>query len=146
LIHEVDLPAQNNTAVIEPGSAFDAGNLATLGTAVGFSLTTGQAVARFGADPAIVLNRWGDGASVLHTFSLSALLAAPGGSGSAQLRALVQDTLDSANRLGSWRTLWRTDVCAPVLDPHCTWQCALRFNRQATFGRVSVCMNLVGLH
>jgi hypothetical protein len=95
VIHLVDLPTQNNTAVIEPGSAFDAGNLATLGTAVGFSLTTGQAVARFGTDPAIVFNRYGEGASVLHAFSLTAMLAAPGGTTNPQLRALVQDTLDS---------------------------------------------------
>ena len=105
VIHRVDLPAQNNSATVPPGSAFDPGTLATVGTAVGFSLTTGQAVAQFSAsagEPAIVLNRYGEGTSVLHAFSLAAALAAPGGATNAQLKALVQDSLDSvANSPGA---------------------------------------------
>ena len=42
-----------------------------------------------------MLNRYGEGQSVLHAYDLAAMIAAPGGTAHAQLRALVQDSLDS---------------------------------------------------
>jgi hypothetical protein len=98
------LPGSNYAATIAAGSVFDAGSLATLGQPTRFELTTGQPIAQFagGSHPAIVLNRYGEGTSVLHAYDLAAMLAAAGGSTNAQLRSLVQDTLDSvASAAGS---------------------------------------------
>jgi hypothetical protein len=98
------LPGSGYAAIIAAGSVFDAGSLATLGQPTRFELTTGQPIAQYagGSHPAIVLNRYGEGMSVLHAYDLAAMLAAAGGSTNAQLRALVQDTLDSvASAAGS---------------------------------------------
>ena len=99
------LPGSNYSATILAGSVFDAGTLATLGQPTRFELSTGQPLAQFtasGADPALVLNRYGEGQSVLHAYDLAAMIAAPGGTAHAQLRALVQDSLDSvANTAGA---------------------------------------------
>lgn len=111
------LPKQGYTAQIEAGHGFDPGNLATLGQPTRFQLTTGTAVALFGSDPAIVVNHYGEGASVLLAFDYAAMLAATGGA-AAQVNVMLADSalrnIASAPALVTWGDV--TLVGAEVLN------------------------------
>lgn len=92
------LPGQDYGAIVAAGSEFEAGTLVTRGQPTRFQLTTGQPAAQFTnpanqSDPAIVVNRYGEGASVLLAFDLAAMMAtAPT---DAHLMSLVETALRS---------------------------------------------------
>ena len=96
------LPGQNYSAQVAAGNAFPAGPLATLGQPTRFELTSGQALAQYdGGVPAIVVNRYGEGTSVLLAFDYGAMVqAGPTGS---TAQALLDAELElTANSRAQW--------------------------------------------
>lgn len=99
------LPGQDYSAVVPPGNEFEAGVLPTRGQPTRFELTTGWAAAQFSnrSDPALIVNRYGEGSSVLLAFDLAAMIAAA--PTDVQLTSLVDTALQtlasSANPVSS---------------------------------------------